>query len=431
MSAHSSLQATANASTAEPGVDRERSFDLTGPLPARVVFLTHYIPLYQVRVLEEIARRVRHFHVLISTPIEPNRQFELDWGSLDVTVQKTWTFQRRWDHRVSKHPKDSALGGFSDPLYVHVPYDTQRQLRRFNPDVVMSLELGARSLGAIRYCRRSPRAKSVLCTYMSEHTEQNRGALRAKLRRYLVNQADALTYNGPSCKQYLESIGADPSKLHRLAYAADDRSVYRGAVCRKESTVRSRLLYVGQLSERKGVLPMLRQLADDCLENPRREIEIRLAGDGPLRDSIERFEVPQNLCVRLLGNLSPSELANEMALAGASIAPTLADEWLLVVNEALQAGLPMIGSKYAQATTTLIKDGVNGWQYDPCQTDRSHPESLSMALERYFELSDQSIADMRSNCRQSIGHCTPRWAASGAIEAISAVMHSRRDERKS
>jgi hypothetical protein len=33
-----------------------------------------------------------------------------------------------------------------------------------------------------------------------------------------------------------------------------------------------------------------------------------------------------------------------MVRSGVMVAPTLADEWMLVVNEALQAGLPVIGA---------------------------------------------------------------------------------------
>ncbi len=386
-------------------------------LPAKVVFLTHYIPLYQVRVLQAIARRVQSFQVLLSTPMEPNRDFKLDWGDLDVSVQKTFTLRRRWKHRGI----DSSTS-FVDPLYVHIPYDTTRRLRELRPDVVMSLELGARSIGAIHYCRKHPETKSILCTYMSEHTETNRGWTRQKIRRRLLRQADAITYNGPSCKNYLQQLGADPDRLYRMAYAADDRTLYRGCIKRDDAATRHRLLYVGQLSERKGVLPMLNQVAEYCYHHSDQRIEIVLAGEGPLREQIESYNTPDNLTITLLGNIPPTDLAQQMIQCGATIAPTLADEWLLVVNEALQAGLPVIGSIYAQATTTLIQDGVNGWQYDPSQANSGDKQSLSRVLGQYFKTSPAELSDMRQRCRQSIQHCTPQWAASGAVSAIAQLI---------
>lgn len=397
-----------------PQSELTENTSLTSKIDSRVVFLTHYIPPYQVQVLKAIAERVRDFKVLLSTPIEPNRDFELDWGGLDVTVQRTITFRRRWRHRG----QNTALQ-FDDPLYVHLPIDTTKQLKRFCPDVVMSLELGARSLGAVRYGQLTG-CPSILCTYMSEHTETHRGLLRERVRRYLVRKADAITYNGPSCRNYLRSIGAVDDQLYRLSYAADDRTVFKGAVERDDIATRSRLLYVGQLSERKGILPMLQQVSDFCRERPDRSIELRLAGQGPLRDQVADFAVPNNLSVRLLGNIPPSNLADEMANCGATIASTLADEWLLVVNEALHAGLPVIGSRYAQAVTTLINDGENGWVYDPV-----NPASLHAALDQYFSMDSGEASQLWERCQASIRHCTPPWAASEAVQAIADLTASR------
>ena len=382
-------------------------------IDARVVFLTHYIPLYQVRVLQSIAARVRDFHVLLSTPIEPNRDFSIDWGGLNVDVQKTWTVRRRWKQRSS-----GKAAQFNDELFVHVPYDTQSRLQALHPDVVMSLELGVRSLGATHYCRRNPAARSILCTYMSEHTERDRGLARSFLRRRLVRRADALTYNGPSCKRYLQQLGVPEEKMFHLPYAADDRTAYRGPVDRDDQTTRLRFLCVGQLSERKGVVPMVRQLAQYCSAHPQQQIQLRLAGDGPLRPELERMALPANLNLSLLGNIPSSDLAKELSRAGAVIAPTLADEWLLVVNEALQAGVPVIGSLYAQAVTALIQDDVNGWQYDP-----ANESSLGNALQRYVQLASPTLAELRIRCRESVAERTPRWAAAGAVDAIANLIH--------
>lgn len=376
-------------------------------IDARVVLLTHYIPLYQVRVLQEIAKRVRDFHVLLSTPLEPNRDFEPDWGGLDCRVQKNITLRRRWVDRGS---------GFQDPLYVHLPYDTLAQLRRLKPDVVLSLELGARSMAAAAYRKVHRRSRLVLCTYMSEHTEQSRGWPRRMIRKPLLRAADAVTYNGPSCKSYLRSCGLSDQRLFHLPYAADDRTMYRGPVHRDETAVRHRFLSVGQLSERKGLLRLVEQLSRYAVEHPQRRIELLLAGEGPLREAIASVSRPANFLLEMPGNVPAETLGNRMAAGGVAILPTLADEWLLVVNEAMQAGLPVIGSCYAQAVDTLVEQGINGWQYDPLL-----PASLDAVLDQYFQADDARIAAMRVAARQSVANRTPAWAADGAIAAIRSV----------
>lgn len=382
-------------------------------IDARVVFLTHYIPLYQVRVLQAIAARVKDFQILLSTPIEPNRDFQPDWSGLNVTVQNSWTLRRRW-----RHPS----GGFDDQLYLHVPYDTSARLRKLKPDVVMSLELGARSAGAAMYCRRHPETKLVLCTYMSQRTEQGRGVFRRKLRQRLLRSADAVTYNGPSCNDYLNDFGVPQDRMFHLPYAADDRTVYQGPTERDEADCRERMLVVGQLSQRKGVDKLLQQVASYCGANSGRSIEIVFAGDGPLREELETMETPPNLKVNLLGNVPAEELSVWMLRCGVLLAPTLADEWMLVVNEALHAGVPVIGSIHAQAVTTLVQDSVNGWSYDPMEDG-----SIDRSLDTYFNQSDQTLSEMRVQCRQSVASRSPTWAADGAIRAIKHVLTPAQD----
>lgn len=380
-------------------------------IDARVVLLTHYIPLYQVRVFQELTAAIRDFRILLSTPIEPNRDFTPDWSGLNVTVQDTWTMRRRWKHRQA---------GFEDPHFVHLPYDTTRRLHDLKPDVVMSLELGARSAGAAWYCRRHPQTKLILCTYMSERTEQGRGWLRQSIRRRLVRSADAVTYNGPSCHRYLKQFDVPDDQLFHLPYAADDRTVYRGPIQRDDKACRHRFLVVGQLTQRKGVMPLLEQLCDYCRCHPNRRIEVNFAGDGPLHEAIKTYPAPPNLDVHLLGNIAPATLAKMMRSSGALIASTLADEWMLVVNEALQAGLPVIGSIHAQAVTTLVKHGDNGWCYDPADKD-----SLGQALDAYFGEPESTLQEMCQAARNSVADRTPAWAAAGALDSIKHVLTNK------
>lgn len=402
-----------------PIAQSQRSADLTEghpasllPMGARVVFLTHYIPLYQVRVFQEISKSIADFKILLSTPIEPNREFRPDWSGLDVQVQKTVTLRRRWKHRSA---------GFSDPLYIHVPYDTLGRLKSIAPDVVISHELGARSIAAARYCRRSG-AKLVLATFMSEHTEQGRGWLRSRVRKRLIHSADAITYNGPSCRDYLLSMGADADKLFHLPYAADDRNRLAELPHRDEQAIRNRLICIGQLSERKGVLQLINQLSDYCNAEDR-TIELTLVGDGPLRQQIANATCDERLNVQILGNQPAERLPSLMQQHGAAIAPTLADEWLLVVDEALHAGIPVIGSVYAQAVTTLVQDGENGWRYNPLhRKGEADSRSLSQALNEYFQCDDHSIQAMRVSARESIASRTPGRSADGAVAAIESVL---------
>lgn len=376
-------------------------------IDAKVVLLTHYIPLYQVRVFQEMSRGIRDFSILSSTEIEPNRDFKLDWGNLQVDVQKNITLKRRW-----RHPRS----GFDDPLFVHVPYDTLAQLGRRRPDVVLSLELGMRSLAAAVHRQLHRSSRLVICGYMSEYTEKGRGAMRLLLRHFLLRQADAITYNGPSCRSYLKKFDVPDEKLFHLPYAADDRNVLQNSIERSSENER-KLICVGQLSERKGVLPFIQQLATHCRHRTNRKIELTLVGTGPLATTIESTKLPTNLTLKLTGNIPAHELPEVMANHGLLVLPTLADEWSLVVNEAFHSGLPVLGSRYAQASTTLIKNRKNGWIYDPFQ-----PGDLSSKLDDFWQIDSADLSRMRLNAIESIADRNPSYAAEGALQAIHSVL---------
>lgn len=372
---------------------------------SRMAVLTHYLPPYMSRVLQHVARRIPQTKVLLSIPLEPNRNYSLDWGSLDVEVQKSVMLRRRWKHRA----------GFEDELYVHVPYDTYPRLRALRPDLIFSYELGFRSLASAMYRRLHSKTKLAYCVCVSEHTEHGRGGARWLLRRTLIRQADAITYNGPSCRRYLQQLGVPDSKLFAFPYAADDRAEppKRG----REQEPNRRLLVVGQLNQRKGVLQALDTVASYARMHTDQAWDLTFIGSGPLRDALASYPVPTNLTVNLIGSMDPLELAPKLPEYGVLLFPTLADEWGLVVNEGMRAGLPVIGSRFAQASTTLVDEGRNGWLYSPDQ-----PQELQACLSQVHRLSDVQMRDMREAARITVSHITSQAVAGAACQMFDRLL---------
>ena len=364
--------------------------ELSESVDARVVALTHYLPPYMKAVLAEVAEKTRDFSVLLSTKLEPNRQFDTDWSGLKVTVQKSLMLRRPWKHGA----------GFKDELYVHLPYDTFSQLRRAKPDIIFSYELGMRSMISAIYRRLHRRSRLAICVCVSEHTEQNRGAARGLLRRWLVRQADAITYNGPSCRRYLERFPIPADRLFHFPYAQVSANQFTGPLERNAASSH-RLVCIGQLIERKGVIPMLDSLKKYCETRGGQQVDLTFIGTGPLDEVLKNSITPDNLKVQFIGHIPAQNVASELAKYGVMIFPTLADEWGLVVNEAMQAGLPVLGSQFAQASITLIRDGENGWLYNPHE-----PESLYRQLDAMYATSVDQLNRMRYAAQASVADIT-------------------------
>ncbi|MCC6507484.1 MAG: glycosyltransferase family 4 protein [Pirellulaceae bacterium] len=370
----------------------------------RLVVLTHYLPPYMGRVLQHVARVIPNTKVLLSIPLEPNRSYALDWGSLDVQVQKSLMLRRRWKHRA----------GFNDELYVHMPYDTYSQLRATKPDLIFSYELGFRSLASALYRRLHSQTRLAYCVCVSEHTEAGRGGARWLLRKTLIRLADAITYNGPSCRSYLRQLGVPDSKLFHFPYAADDRT--EPPLRDRISEPNRRLLVIGQLNERKGVMQALEAVSAYANQHPDQSWDLTFVGSGPLQDDLKNYRAAANLTLHVLGSIDPIELAPRLNDYGVLLFPTLADEWGLVVNEAMRAGLPVLGSCYAQASNTLIDEGRNGWVYAP---DR--PEQLHEKLARIYQLTNRKMVEMRDHARGTVAHITSQSVAAAACQMFERL----------
>ena len=295
----------------------------------RVALLTNFLPPYRVPVLKALQGRIGELRVFVSVPMEPNRDWSIEWDTLEVTVQRCITLQRTW-----RHPH-----GFSEPNYVHIPYDTLGLLWQYRPQVVISAEMGARTLQSTVYRWLNPKSRLILWATLSESTEQGRGKARQFLRKQLLRLVDAVIVNGESGARYIKHLGRDDERVFRVPQTTHVTSFS----VQRSSTMSDnvlRLLSVGHLSELKGILPFVKALSRYALEHPGKDLELWLVGDGPLRASLEAMRYPSNLKVCLWGFVPYDQLPAIYAQSDVFVFPTLADEWGLVVNEAKARATP-------------------------------------------------------------------------------------------
>jgi glycosyltransferase involved in cell wall biosynthesis len=370
----------------------------------RVAFLTNFIPPYRLSLYEALTREAGEMRIFISTAMESNRHWQPEWGTLDVVQQRALTFQRTWRTR-----------SFSEHYELHIPYDTILQLRKWRPDVILTGEMGARSLQAAVYGR-ATRTPVAVWAMLSERTEEERSGLRAMARRWLVKRAALIIVNGESGARYLHRFGVSDDRLLRVNQSLDlnpflalplQRSAHQGL----------HLLHVGTLSERKGVRVLLEALAAQIAH--KQTCTVTFVGDGPLRAELRGIPLPANLTVNWVGNVPYAELPKWYGQADVLLFPSLGDEWGLVVNEALAAGVPVMGSVHAQAVTELIEDGVNGWIVNP-----DTREAVGTALERVFATPAEELDRMRAAARESIRNTTPQRAAERIITQLRDLIRT-------
>lgn len=372
----------------------------------RVALLTNFVPPYRRPLYRVLAEKLRALQVFVATEMEPNRRWPVDWRGLDVVKMRGLTLTRR-----ARHPH-----AFEEALFVHLPLSTLRDLWRAKPDVVLSGQLGLSSLWAALYRRLRPRSALVLWLTVSEASELGRGALRRWLRRRLVAFADAVIVNGASGRRYVRGLGVDDAAIFEAPYTTDLTAFAARADAAERDT--RRLLYVGSGEPRKGLGPFLHELARVASQRSDEPIRLCVVGTEERAVADAPTALPDNLRVEWRGHLDYEEVPEAYAASGVLVFPTLADEWGLVVNEALAAGLPVLGSAYSQAVEELVEEGATGWRFRP---DRR--AEMRAAIERALDVDDANLERMRVACRERVA---PLGYDAVAERMLAAIAWARR-----
>ena len=95
--------------------------------------------------------------------------------------------------------------------------------------------------------------------------------------------------------------------------------------------------------------------------------DLVLLGDGPEKPAVLRAIAETNAseAVHLPGFKPFADLPVYYGLAGALVHPSTTEQWGLVVNEAMAAGLPAIVSQTCGCAADLITEWITGFAFDP------------------------------------------------------------------
>lgn len=306
--------------------------------------------------------------------------------------------------------------GFQEKLYIHLPINILSKLVSFSPDVIISGEMGFRTIQAIVFKLFYSRTKIVLWATLSEHTEVGRDLIRVIIRKVILSCCDAVIVNGESGARYIRKYNFPSDRIIRSPYTTDLALTKERQTPLSKSNKR-RIICVGRIEERKGLLPFLECLTEWCTDNPERTIEFSIVGTGPLISDLQSVSLPVNLTLNLVGNIPYNELSAYYIQAHLFAFPTLADEWGMVVSEAMACGLPVLGSIYSQAVEELVQDGITGWLFRP-----DYKDEMYKSLDKALNASHDQLAAMRMNVIKVIQRQTPEYAAKKMLEAIEIAL---------
>jgi 1,2-diacylglycerol 3-alpha-glucosyltransferase len=274
------------------------------------------------------------------------------------------------------------LGGEEDDLHSAVVARRLRlELDRSCPDAVMLPGYGFRvSRAALRWCRRNRRGAVMM--FESKESDAARSWPREFLKRLVVRQADSVFCGGRAHADYAARLGTQPDRIF-LKYSAVDNGYWRerAGAARSVRPAGSPpgFLAVGRFVPKKNFAGLVEAFGQFKTTDPD-GWRLVLVGDGPERPAIDamidRWHIRSS--VDLPGYGTAEDTAVWLGRSDVFVSPsTRGEQWGLVVNEAMAAGLPAIVSRHCGCAVDLVEDGVSGLLVDPAE-----PGHLLKAMRR-------------------------------------------------
>jgi len=168
-------------------------------------------------------------------------------------------------------------------------------------------------------------------------------------------------------------------------------------------------IQVGSLIPRKGIDLLLK--AFQLARKSRKDIRLELVGSGDhvgVNQLIREMGLMDSVNIRDF--MQPAILARAYEASDVFVLASRFDSYGLVVHEAAASGLPLVVSKYAGASCTLVENGINGFQVDPTDVEGFAECLLQVAdAANYQSFSEASRQLARKHDLQTVSEGSAKW----------------------
>jgi glycosyltransferase involved in cell wall biosynthesis len=290
---------------------------------------------------------------------------------------------------------------------LHLRYGVLRELRSFEPDVVITGSFNPPMLAAWLYAL-CTRTKHVALTDSWLDSERGLTALHRFARRAVYSSSSAFIGASEKSWALFQRYGARRN-FFKAPLGVDNESFVLSSTRMADRPYD--LVFAGRLVERK-----LPSFFVDVVESVARtrSVSVLVIGDGPLFAPMQRsLSRLQNVSATFTGYLSQRALPAMYCKGKVFCFPTHTDPWGIVANEACAAGMPVVTCPSAGCAGELVVDGLNGFVL---------PLDSAIWSARIVELlcDVERLEEMSTNARQIVADYSFDRAADGILAACSA-----------
>lgn len=267
-------------------------------------------------------------------------------------------------------------------LLVGLTRETLRQIDRLQPDLIHTHWIVP--AGLLGYATHHIRNVPYVVTAHGADAYALNGRVGRWLKKLILQSALVVYPVSADIANRLEPLAGErlgPTfpmgvDTERLQKELGERQPQQGVV-----------LFVGRLSDKKGVDVLLRALAVAPTV-----VELRIVGDGPDRAALEQLagELDVRDRVAFIGHASRAQVLDEYRRANVVVVPSRIgsggdrDGTPVVLMEAMALGLPVVASSLG-GIADQVESGVNGWLVQP-----EDPDALASSIAHVLAQPEES-----------------------------------------
>lgn len=297
------------------------------------------------------------------------------------------------------------------------------ELTRFRPDAVAVNGWSDNGAFALhKWCAKN-KVPSIVMTESNQH-DFARSPFREFVKRNIVCGCSAAVAGGKLSREYLIRLGMHEDCIS-VGYDvianqqfARPLNVTPGEVRKQLGKARKYFLASNRFISKKNLSRLLDSYGD-FRKQASASWDLVLLGDGPLRADLEAQV--KRLALSDFVHFEGFRQYNELPLyywgASAFIHASTTEQWGLVVNEAMAAGLPCIVSEMCGCAADIVKDGVTGFTFNPLNT-----EELTSHMLRLTKMTSVEHSRMGAAGCQLISEWTPERFAAGMSAAVATAV---------